>query len=221
MEILLALIVGLSLAAASGLRVFIPLLALSTAAHLHLLHLPPQLHWIASPYAIAGFALAAALEIAAYYIPWLDHLLDTLTTPLATGAGALLAASQLHAPLLHALDSSSTPAHSASILSAAIAALAGAAIAGSVQLSTVTLRAGSTASTAGLANPILASLENALASILSVLAVAVPILLAILLLAAVALLIARHRRRARSRAGPPRLPWTATLTSPQSTPTPR
>src|SRR5262249_58788565 len=78
---------GLALSTAAGLRVFIPLLITSAAARIGYLTLTPGMSWIGSDAALIAFATAAAVEIAAYYVPWLDHLVDVVAGPAAATAG--------------------------------------------------------------------------------------------------------------------------------------
>src|SRR2546429_5033821 len=42
------------------------------------LTLASQFQWIGTYPALIAFSVATALEIGGYYIPWLDHLLDTI-----------------------------------------------------------------------------------------------------------------------------------------------
>jgi hypothetical protein len=88
-EVMLAI----SLSAAAGFRVFIPLLALSTASVLGHVDLPARFDWIENPQAMTLFAIAALLEIIGYSIPWFDHLLDIVATPAAIISGTIVAAS--------------------------------------------------------------------------------------------------------------------------------
>ncbi|NUQ54139.1 MAG: DUF4126 domain-containing protein, partial [Phycisphaerales bacterium] len=76
----------------------------------------------------------------------------------------------------------------------------GGTIAGGVKLLGATTRVASTASTAGLGNPIIASVETLGAAILSILSIVVPIAAGLLLIAIVAMAIAIVRRRRRARA---------------------
>ena len=76
MELLFSIGVGIGLSAACGFRIFVPLLVMSIAAHAGHLTLVPTFQWIGSDAAFVTFAVATCLEIAAYYIPWLDHALD-------------------------------------------------------------------------------------------------------------------------------------------------
>src|SRR5437899_2769748 len=92
-EEILSVLAGIGLSAACGFRVFLPLLILSIAAvsgHVELSH---GLEWIGTWPALLTFATATILEIAAYYVPWLDHALDVIATPAAVVAGTLVTAS--------------------------------------------------------------------------------------------------------------------------------
>src|SRR3974377_1629839 len=95
METVLSVCVGIGLTAACGFRVFVPLLVMSIASlsgHLTLAH---GFDWIGTYPALIAFSVATALEIAGYYIPWVDHLLDTLATPAAVVAGTVVTASMV------------------------------------------------------------------------------------------------------------------------------
>src|SRR6266404_582426 len=95
METLLSICVGIGLSAACGFRVFVPLLVMSIAAlsgHLTLAH---GFEWIGSYPALVAFAVATCLEIAGYYIPWVDNLLDTIATPAAIIAGTIITAAMV------------------------------------------------------------------------------------------------------------------------------
>src|SRR5437763_11567122 len=94
-EFILALCIGVGLSAACGFRVFVPLLIMSIAASSGHLNLAPGFQWIASPAAMAAFSVATVLEVAGYYIPWVDHLLDTIATPAAIIAGTIVTASMV------------------------------------------------------------------------------------------------------------------------------
>src|SRR5688572_4505830 len=93
MDTMLSLAIGLGLSAASGFRAFVPMLVMSLAARNGYLTLAPGMEWVASDAALAVLASATVAEILAYYVPWLDNLLDTLATPAAIVAGTLITAS--------------------------------------------------------------------------------------------------------------------------------
>lgn len=162
MEAMLGLLVGIGLSAACGFRVFVPLLVMSIAAHSGHLELAESFQWIGSEVAIAAFALATVLEIVAYYVPWLDNLLDSLATPAAIVAGTIVTA---------AMVSDMSP-----FLKWTLAVIAGGGAAGLVQTATVLTRGASTATTGGLANPIFATVELGGALLTSTMAIWLPML---------------------------------------------
>ena len=160
-ELIAAAAVGWGLAAAVGFRVFLPLLLAGLATRFGHLPLADGFVWLASTPALVMFGLAAVLEIVAYFVPVFDHLLDLVAHPAAVIAGTLLMASTL--------------VDLAPWLRWAVALIAGGGTASLLHHTTAGLRLGSTATTAGLANPLLAGVETGLATVLVVLAIAVPL----------------------------------------------
>jgi hypothetical protein len=183
-EYLLAGALGISLAAAVGFRVFVPLLVLGVAARLGYTDLAPGFDWLASGTGIAMLAVAAVVEIGAYYIPGVDNLLDTIAAPLAVVAGTLMVA----APLWDLPP----------LLKWTTAIIAGGGAAGLMHGLTSLLRAKSTLTTAGLANPVVSTAELGGSLLLSILALLVPVL-ALVLLVLAAVLLFRWLRRVAAR----------------------
>ena len=168
-DTLLSLGLGTGLAAACGFRIFVPLLILSVAARQGYVPLSAGWEWMASNGALVAFASATVIEVLAYYIPWLDHALDTIATPAAIVAGMVTSASVL----------GDLPP----LLKWTAVVIGGGGAAALVQGSTVALRAGSGATTAGLANPVVATIELVGSTAIAVLAIALPFLaLALVLL---------------------------------------
>lgn len=161
-ELIAGLLVGVGLSAASGFRLFIPLLTLSIANLFFHLPLPPALYWLGSETAFFILVTATLFEIGAYYVPWLDNLLDTIATPLAMISGTLLTGA-----FVGEMDP---------VWRWSLALLAGGTAAGTVQSITSGARLASSGLTAGLTNPILATAEGVLATIFSTLALLSPIL---------------------------------------------
>jgi hypothetical protein len=95
MQYLVAGALGLGLAACSGFRVFVPLLAASVAHRVGWLPSSPGFDWLGTWPALLMLATATVAELAGYYVPLFDHLLDTLTTPASFIAGTLLMTSSL------------------------------------------------------------------------------------------------------------------------------
>jgi Domain of unknown function (DUF4126) len=162
METLLGIAVGIGLSAACGFRIFVPLLVMNLTSLSGLLHLSPGFAWIGSYYATVAFATATIAEVLGYYIPWFDHALDIVATPAAVIAGTITTASMV---------TDISP-----FLKWTLALIAGGGIAGLVQGTTVALRATSSASTAGIGNPLVSTLELVGSIITALLAILVPIL---------------------------------------------
>lgn len=166
---LIEFMLGISLSAAAGFRVFVPLLALSAAAVLGHVDLPANFDWIENPQALGLFAIACVLEIIGYSIPWADHLLDILATPAAIAAGTIVAASS---------TSNLNP-----LVQWTIALVVGGGTAGITKGLLNILRGTSTLTTGGLANPLFAAVELLIATLLSALAITVPLVAIGLLIA--------------------------------------
>ena len=92
-ETLLSICLGLGLSAACGFRIFVPLLVVNLAARVGWVSLSGELAWMGDSAALWAFGFATVLEIGAYYVPWLDNFLDTVATPAAVVAGAIVTAS--------------------------------------------------------------------------------------------------------------------------------
>jgi hypothetical protein len=178
----LSLGVGVGLAAAAGLRVFLPLLLLGVAAHLGWLPLTEGFAWLASPPALIALTAATALEVGAYYVPWLDNLLDLAAAPLAIMAGVVATA---------AVATELPP-----MLRWSLAIIAGGGAAGLVQGLTSLARLKSSATTGGAGNPVLATLELIGSLATSLVALALP-LVALLIVAAAVVIVRRVARRGR------------------------
>ncbi len=184
METLLYLALGVGLSAASGFRVFVPPLVLSVLAQTTSLELPANLDWAGTPLATTVFAAATFIEVLAYYLPWIDNLLDTLAVPAALVAGTLTTYA-----FGFQLDEGARWA---------LALIAGGGAAGGVQALTTVTRLVSSTTTGGLGNPVVSTVENVAATLLSVVAVFFP-LIAVLLVAALLVVAARRVGRWRRR----------------------
>ncbi|GAA4384376.1 DUF4126 domain-containing protein [Hymenobacter koreensis] len=186
-DYLLSGALGLALAACSGFRVFVPLLAASIAYRTGFLTPSEGFAWLASWTALGVLATATLAEMLAYYFPVVDNFLDSLTTPASFIAGTLLMTAALPG-----LDP---------VLRWGLGALVGGSTAGIIQTGTAVLRAGSTVATGGLGNPVLATAENVLAVVGTVLGLLLPLLVAGLAVVLVVYVLSRLRRwRERRRA---------------------
>src|SRR5215469_12748060 len=88
----LSIALGVGLAAATGFRIFLPMLIVSVAAHTAHLSLDERFAWLATSSALITLSVAALLEILAYYVPAVDNVLDILATPASLVAGTVISA---------------------------------------------------------------------------------------------------------------------------------
>lgn len=139
-----------------------PLLVISIAARTDHLALASQFEWIGATPALIAFGIATLLEVTAYYVPWLDNLLDTVATPAAVIAGIIVSAS-----VIVDLDP---------FLKWTLAVIAGGGVAGAVQLLTMGTRHASAITTAGVANPVVSTVELGSSIFLSALSLFAPLL---------------------------------------------
>ncbi|MFM7425002.1 MAG: DUF4126 domain-containing protein [Elainella sp.] len=181
LDTLISLMLGISLSAATGFRVFVPLLVMSAAAVLGHVDLPSNFDWIESDQALILFAVASLLEIIGYYIPWLDHTLDIISTPAAIIAGTIVTAS-------------TAPEQMNPLVQWTTALLVGGGAAGLTKGMSNIMRVISTAISGGLTNPIVATIELALALGLALLAVSVPVVALLVVIALWSFAIRRIRR---------------------------
>lgn len=161
MDTLLSICIGIGLSAACGFRIFVPPMVMSMAALFGHLKLSPNFEWMGTYPALIAFAVATCIEIAAYYIPFVDHLLDTIATPMAIAAGTVVTAS---------LIPDADP-----MLQWTVALIAGGGSAGTIQAFSGIARLASTLMTGGLGNGLISTIEAGGSIILSGLAIAVPV----------------------------------------------
>jgi hypothetical protein len=166
---LLGIPIGIGLAAACGFRVFVPLLVASIASATGHLPLAPEFAWLGSMPALVTLAIATVLEVGAYYVPWVDHILDIIATPSAVIAGVIASA---------AVVTDLPP-----MLKWATALVIGGGAAGIVQGATVLTRVKSTALTAGIANPLVSTVELVGSAVTSILAIVIPGIVLLLVVA--------------------------------------
>lgn len=192
MDLMFSLLLGIGLSAASGLRVFVPLLGMSLAALTGHLSLTPGFEWLASEAAVITLIIATVLEIGTYYVPWLDNLMDVIATPAAVAAGTVMTAS---------ITGEMSP-----LLNWSLALIAGGGTAGVVQTGTVALRAASTGTTCGAGNPVVSTGELAGSVAVTAATIFLPILAAIvvltLLIWAINLIFRRRRASGQCAASP-------------------
>jgi len=183
-DLVFSVALGIGLAAATGFRVFIPLLVAGLAARAGWVPLTESFAWLQSTPALVALGTAAVLETLAFYIPGLDHLLDVLAGPLAIVAGILASASVM----VDLPPEVRWP----------IAVIAGGGIAALTKGTAAVIRAKSTALTGGLGNPVVSTAETAGAATVSILAIVAPLICLVCAIAIVVWALRRRRNRQRT-----------------------
>ncbi len=161
-EAIFSILLGIGLAASVGFRIFVPLFALSIASYYGIIPLNENWQWVGSSVAMITLGIATIIEIGAYLIPWLDNLLDTIAVPLAAIAGTAVMLS--------------TMADLDPVVTWSLAIIAGGGTATAIKASTSTARLASTATTGGIANPIVSTVESGTSIVLSILVFVAPVI---------------------------------------------
>ena len=192
MEAVMGVLLGIGLGAACGFRIFVPLLVAAIAIRGGFLTVTPEFAWLGGTAALVTLSVATLLEIAAYYIPVIDHTLDVLGAPAAIVAGTILAAG-----FIGSMDP---------MLKWGLAAIAGGGAAGIIHGGMAAIRGAASAATGGMGNSIVTTAETASASIRAVLACVLPVLGVLLAGTAIYFLVrtglALKRKLRRSPGGP-------------------
>jgi len=189
-------LLGLGLAASTGLKTFLPLLALAGAAHFQLfgVDLNGSFAWLKSDVALWTLAIATGIELIGDKIPAVDHALDVAGTGLRPVAGTLVAAS---------VFTNSDPA-----VAALLGFIIGAPTAFSFHAAKAGTRVTSSATTFGMGNPALSLLEDVLSLGMIVISFVVPLLVPFILLVAFLMIWKVYktvRRKLPAKRGAPRV----------------
>ena len=167
-ETIISIFLGVGLAASVGFRVFLPLFALSLASYFGVWELNENWQWIGSLAALLTLGVATLAEVFAYFIPWVDNLLDSIAIPLAAIAGTAVMVS--------------TVANLDPVVTWSLAIIAGGGTATAIKGAGASTRLASTATTGGVANPLVATVETGTAVLVTTASIFAPILAAFLVI---------------------------------------
>ncbi|MGF1559291.1 MAG: DUF4126 domain-containing protein [Flavobacteriaceae bacterium] len=167
-ETVISIFLGVGLAASVGFRVFLPLFALSLAAYFDVWQLNASWQWIGSLAAVITLGVATMVEIFAYFIPWVDNILDSFAVPLAAIAGTAVMVS--------------TVANLDPIITWSLAIIAGGGTATAIKGAGATGRLASTATTGGVGNPIIAAAETGTAAVVTTASIFAPLVAAVMVI---------------------------------------
>lgn len=179
-ETVISIFLGVGLAASVGFRVFLPLFALSLASYFNIWELNDSWEWVGSLAAVITLGVATIIEIFAYFIPWVDNLLDSFAVPLAAIAGTAVMVS--------------TVANLDPVVTWSLAIIAGGGTATAIKGAGATGRLASTATTGGLANPIVSTVETGAAVAVSVASIFAPVLAIIMVIIILIIIFMIYRK---------------------------
>ncbi|WP_375326183.1 DUF4126 domain-containing protein [Flagellimonas sp. GZD32] len=179
-DTIISIFLGIGLAASVGFRVFLPLFALSLSAYLGIWELNDNWQWIGSLTALVALGVATLVEIFAYFIPWVDNALDSLAIPLAGIAGTAVMVS--------------TVADLDPVVTWSLAIIAGGGTATAIKGANAAGRLTSSATTGGLANPLVATVETGAAVAVSTASILVPPIAAILVIIILVIIFRIYRK---------------------------
>ena len=169
------------LSTSAGFNAYVPLLIVAlTARFTHLVKLRPPFDALTSWWVIGLLVVLLIVEVVADKVPLVDTANDTVQTIVRPAAGAILFAASTNAI---------TEVHPV------LAMVCGILLAGGVHAVKATARPVMTATTGGTLNPLVSTLEDVTAAVLSLLSLLVPFLVVVLLLALVVALVLLWRRR--------------------------
>jgi hypothetical protein len=180
-SVALSVATGLALAAAAGFRAFVPLLAVGLAIHYGYVEAAPGFTWLGEPLVLLALAVATLVEITAYYIPGVDHVLDVVAAPVAIAAGIIAAAGVM-------VGLPDWARWLAAIGAGGIVTTAGHAL-------NAVARAKTGIASGGAGNPVYSTGELAGSLLLSAFALLLPVLAIIAVLAILMVAVQRRRRR--------------------------
>ncbi|MGS2761600.1 DUF4126 domain-containing protein [Sinomicrobium sp. M5D2P9] len=181
-ETIISIFLGIGLAASVGFRVFLPLLVLSFASYFGMWELNESWQWLGGLPALIILSVAVIAEVFAYYIPWVDNLLDGIALPLAGLAGTLAVVS--------------TTAGLDPAMTWTIALIGGGGTATAIKGASSATRLTSSVTTAGLGNPIISTIETIISAILSAISIFLP-MVAVIFVIVILFIVFRFYRRIR------------------------
>jgi len=186
MDLLMGVFTAFGLSASAGLNAYIPLLIVGVIAHYtDWIALNTPWDVLANPWVLIVLGILVLIEMLADKIPAVNHINDAIQTFIRPAAGAVAFAAS---------------ADVITNVSPVLSLICGLLVAGSVHVvKSAVVRPVVTATTGGAGNVPVSIAEDILASLMSILAIVVPIMVAVILILMVTLFL-RWRQRRREKA---------------------
>lgn len=163
----MGILTSIGLAIPAGLNAYIPLLAVAIAERAGWLQLREPYGLMGEWWAIGLIGVLLVIELVADKVPAVDHINDVIQTVIRPTAGGLL---------FVAVSPASSSVHPVLYI------VAGVIVAGTVHAAKATTRPAVNATTAGFGAPVVSAIEDVLATVTSVVAIALPYLVGLALL---------------------------------------
>jgi uncharacterized membrane protein len=192
---MLELLTGTGLAAAAGLNAYIPLLLVGLSSRfLDWIQLPPAWAWLENEWVLVVLGVLFVIEIVADKIPVVDSVNDWIQTIVRPAAGGILFGSGTASPTVAVTDPAEFFASNqwVPIVIGIVLSLV-------VHAGKTFTRPAANAVTAGVAAPVLSTLEDVASVVLSLLAILVPVLVIAAVIGLAIGLVALLRRMRRRR----------------------
>src|SRR6185503_15611408 len=176
MELLTGIFTAFGLSASAGLNAYIPLLIVGLVArYTNLLHLNAPWDTLANPYIILMMCVLVIIEMLADKVPAVNHINDVIQTVVRPTAGAIAFAAS---------------ANVVTDVSPVLALACGLLVAGTVHVAKAgILRPAVTATTGGAGNIPVSIAEDIVSTVLSILAIVLPILIGTLMVVLAAFIV--------------------------------
>lgn len=192
------LLTGFGLATAAGLNAYIPMLFLGLLSRFtDLVTLPAGWSWLENGWVLTIVGVLLAVEVVADKIPALDSVNDTIQTFVRPTAGGIVFASGTTAQTAAVTDPGEF-AQSGKWIPVAM----GVVVALIVHLTKTAVRPAANVATAGVAAPVLSTIEDATSVGLVFVAILIPALVLVVVIAMAWAVIALLRRRRRKKRTP-------------------
>jgi len=182
MDLLLGIFTAFGLSASAGLNAYIPLLVVGVIAHYtEWITLNNPWDLLANPWVLIVLGILVIIEMLADKIPAVNHINDAIQTFIRPAAGAIaFAASAKVITDIHPV----------------VALICGLLISGSVHaVKSVAVRPAVTATTGGAGNVPVSIAEDIFATVMSILAIVIPIMVGIILIVMIVLFFQWKQRR--------------------------
>ncbi len=190
---------GFGLASAAGLNAYIPLLSMGLLGRFtNLVHLPPGWSWLENGWVIGIVAVLLIVEIVADKIPALDSVNDTIQTFVRPTSGGIVFGSGTAAQTAAVADPGefARTGQWVPVVIGVVTALV-------VHITKSAVRPAANVATAGVAAPVLSTIEDFTSAALTFVAILLPALViaVVIALAWAAVRLLRKRRRRQSAIG--------------------